>query len=496
MKKLNFLLSLLFVGCTSELEVKLPQSTQMIDLTNEELRLLPILTEDSHSISMEEARQKSQDIITFLLEDDIVSRSNNDCRMIKDINAVTKVKTRSKDSNLPDTIAYVCNFDNNLGYAIISADNRTEESILSYAGEGNIGVDTDNPGFALFLDNAEDYISESIYNFELKKDSILNEIVIKLKNQIPEEELPSSRTFLPNALSRILVFETTKSFGNWELLAKKGPLLPVEWGQYSPYNENVKYINSADGKTPTGCVATAAAQIMSYWKYPLSIEGYIFDWNEMNDYSGRIYGSYKKWNNYMSSAPKNIKVQVANLMEIIGKKVGMNYDPDGSGAQTSKIPYMLRSLGYNINININALHGYGYSYSLTKQALDKNRPVLAKGSKGMKKRKFLGITIRTTYSGGHAWVIDGYMDRRRKVTQTTTIKYRTSNKIVSSKVSEYYEYSSMIHNNWGWDGQNNGFYNSGCFNSTSGKQEESNVTRSNGENNFQYNNAIYPFIKR
>lgn len=47
---------------------------------------------------------------------------------------------------------------------------------------------------------------------------------------------------------------------------KVEPLLTCKWSQYDPFN---KYTPLSNGQhTPTGCVATATAQVMFYNKWP------------------------------------------------------------------------------------------------------------------------------------------------------------------------------------------------------------------------------------
>jgi hypothetical protein len=47
-----------------------------------------------------------------------------------------------------------------------------------------------------------------------------------------------------------------------------GPFLQTEWGQDYPYNALCPAGGYSNNHTPTGCVATAMAQIMYYWKFP------------------------------------------------------------------------------------------------------------------------------------------------------------------------------------------------------------------------------------
>ena len=59
-----------------------------------------------------------------------------------------------------------------------------------------------------------------------------------------------------------------------------GPLLTTTWNQWGPYN------NLCPQGCPSGCVPTAVAQIMNYWKWPKQSIG-VLDNGE--DFSGHVY---------------------------------------------------------------------------------------------------------------------------------------------------------------------------------------------------------------
>ena len=46
------------------------------------------------------------------------------------------------------------------------------------------------------------------------------------------------------------------------------PLMTTRWGQAPYYNQYSPYDSIDSTRCPTGCVATAMAQIMRYWEYP------------------------------------------------------------------------------------------------------------------------------------------------------------------------------------------------------------------------------------
>jgi hypothetical protein len=52
--------------------------------------------------------------------------------------------------------------------------------------------------------------------------------------------------------------------------APVGPLLSTIWGQHIPYNLGAPDDHCIDGHSVTGCVATAWAQVLRYWRWPQS----------------------------------------------------------------------------------------------------------------------------------------------------------------------------------------------------------------------------------
>lgn len=85
---------------------------------------------------------------------------------------------------------------------------------------------------------------------------------------------------------------------------------------------------------------------------------------------------------------------------------------------------------------------------------------------------FLGKKRKgTRYKEGHAWVIDGYLNRRRKV------EIQENGKVVQS----YYQYEQLVHCNYGWNGSKDGYYNNAAFDTNKGP-----VTRSGESYNYQF----------
>lgn len=193
-----------------------------------------------------------------------------------------------------------------------------------------------------------------------------------------------------------------------EPIDKKLPL-QTKWGQGCGYNtllDNIDCSGLPCGKPYTGCVATAMAQIMRYYKYPTN-----YNWQNMPN----------TWGNN----------EIATLMKDIGASVYMKYKCNGSSADTEKTV-------------VNAFKKFGYSNAAYKdytffdvvREIDGGRPVILKGGRNT------GWWIFGQYSDGHAWVCDGYL-------------------------INYYINGSASHNlymNWGWDGSYNGVFNAYNFN--------------------------------
>ena len=105
---------------------------------------------------------------------------------------------------------------------------------------------------------------------------------------------------------------------------------------------------------------------------------------------------------------------------------------------------------------------------------------------------FWGGETKTSYSGGHAWVLDGIKSLRRKVTQI--------NIFTNEVVDVSFQKKELVHCNFGWGGIDNGYYLSKAFNTVKGPEMRSSESPDNGtygeDYNFQYNHQIIKDIRR
>jgi hypothetical protein len=246
-----------------------------------------VQTEFNYRISIDDAINEVNSLLDAI-DNNTGNGSNNNMmrakhyRTIKDISVITNKPESdvmlmnnaitTEFNSLFDTIAYIMNFTNNEGFAIASADSRLEP-VLCITDEGSFYIEDtiENPGLAMFLAGLEGYITERVP----RNDDIY-------EKPGPIDDGPSC------------------NIGNWEIVAQIQEKMTTRWDQNAPYNNNCpinfwKLINTGiTERYYTGCVATALAQIMSYYQYPLTHGTFTYNWTEMLK-----LGSYPSYNHYL-----------------------------------------------------------------------------------------------------------------------------------------------------------------------------------------------------
>jgi len=203
---------------------------------------------------------------------------------------------------------------------------------------------------------------------------------------------------------------------------KIAPLLHSQWSQGLPYRSMLPVLS--DGNyPPVGCVATALAQVMYYWRWPqrtqMAIPAYTtetshinvpalpiveFNWNAMQD-------------TYLTDDNNSVAAQaVAQLSLYCAQSVRMDFKKNASSASTSDVP-MAAYMYFNYSPTTKYVQRRYYPTTeweeMVLKELAAKRPVIYRG--------------RCT-DGGHAFVCDGY------------------------------DGNGMFHINWGWNGNSNGYF--------------------------------------
>ena len=378
-----------------------------------------------HRVCMERAKQNVLDFIGF---------TNNGTRAaskhgVADVQPIVWTQTRSGVGNQEDTLLYVVNTEDSAGFAIATADDRLPP-ILALVDKGNYTFnpnDTANSGFFFFMEAALDYCKQQTERPQTRKTAPIYRPI-----DPDDPEYPSP----PRS------FEVMK------------PLLNCKWGQHAPYN---MYCS----KYPTGCVVTASAQIMSFLENPKQMEG-LFGRSgyRVTDIDWKLINEEAKHFSYPNS--QETQRQVAAMMRHLGVNFNAKYDQSGTSVNTDDaIGFMRKEYG----LDVSDLRDYDCG-SIINDLRCGNKIVIMSGKSGYHHVLFF---VRK-YTGGHAWVVDGYID------------------YVTGWRSEEHLY---LHCNWGWNGNCNGYFLDGVFNTDTSPSYEDNVSSTRSHYRYQLKYATF-----
>ncbi|WP_158993327.1 C10 family peptidase [Mucilaginibacter sp. L196] len=231
-----------------------------------------------------------------------------------------------------------------------------------------------------------------------------------------------------------------------------GPLLQTAWAQGEPYNYLCPIGQYSAGHTPTGCVATAMAQVMYYWKYPSN-----YNWNIMP-----IVSNFEPIN-----YPGN--QDVAQLMLDIGYSVDMQYNDNGSNPVDGFLdPPISCTTALKNTFHYSSSSEGSYDENKVQVNLNAGQPVLLSASTD--NHPFL---YWNWGDDGHEWVCDGYNE-----SSFTYCMYGPTG-------PEYGESFVTLHMNWGWNEAGEPSDVDGWYNINDWTVQNGDITEV-----FQYNAAM------
>ena len=277
---------------------------------------------------------------------------------------------RGEDSQTGGESLYIMNADGG-GFVIVSGDDRTEP-ILGYSDKGEFRTDN-------MPDNVRNWIEGYVEQIKALDDGGATPMVrARTRSAQPAIE----------------------------------PLITTTWNQFEPYN-----LRCPNGY-PTGCVATALAQVMNYYKWPITstaipkyttgsgilmpeLPATSFRWDLMKD-------------DYFGNETDESAEAVAELMLYAGQANVMNYNAGGSGAFIHE-QNMIDYFGYSKNMQVLSASVYTTAEwdEIIYHELECKRPVLYSGQSS---------------GGGHQFICDGF------------------------------DGNGLFHINWGWGGSSDGFF--------------------------------------
>ena len=293
---------------------------------------------------------------------------------------------------------YVVNF-NAEGFVIVAGDDRVQP-ILAFSDEGAFVAENMPAHIRFFLDGYTEEIQYIVDNQQYADETILQKWETLLSDDIPAQK-------------------------DGEVVV--GPLLgDNRWNQTKYYNDlcpaDASGNSAYGGHAAAGCGAIVMGQIMRYWQFPTIGRG-------SHSYNSNNYGTlsanfgattydYANMPDRLTAAnhPDSCVLAVATLLYHCGVAVNMNYGPSASSCNSNRIVSALPNYFlYPAIVEYIERGNLSLEVWLTylKGELDEKAPFMYGGSGNY---------------GGHVWTCDGYRD------------------------------DDYFHFNWGWGGQQNGYF--------------------------------------
>lgn len=296
--------------------------------------------------------------------------------------------SRARSKKTADESLYIFNVENKGGFVIVSGDERTEP-ILGYSTSGEIDYDRMPDNLRAWLEGYEVQIQAIKDNRSFArpcKASVLNEPAV-------------------------------------------GPLVVTKWNQAEPYNLECPIDDEEGLRSLTGCVATALAQVMYYYRWPencTSIPAYRTRTKgiDMDMLSGTSFNWDMMKEEYDEDETDEEAQAVAKLMRYCGQAVEMDYTRKESLAHI-ETNLITSYFGYSSNMRTVSRSDYTSDEwnKLIYRELSDRRPVLYSGGAYSVKRE------------------TGYMDYERH-----------------QFICDGYDGNGLFHFNFGWGGTYDGYF--------------------------------------
>ncbi len=289
---------------------------------------------------------------------------------------------------------YVFNVGINNGYVIVSGSDRTQ-AILGYTDTGTIDVKNIPIPMKEWLDE----LSTAVAAMENRESSDMK--------KVSHPKASSCKSITKNVIP---------------------VLVQSRWNQSDPYNLDCpKYHNKKNqsGICATGCVATAMAQIIGYWRWPVTtvpkIPEYTFTSEDSTYTLKALPPTTFNWeyitNTYHNNSSTESKQAIAQLMRYIGQSVKMSYGASSGAGVGNIVPAFINYFGYDPTLHFESHDGYSYQEweDLIYSELAAGRPIMMNAT-------------TSNGGGGHEFVLDGY------------------------------DGNGFYHVNWGWGGLDDGYF--------------------------------------
>lgn len=442
----------------------------------------------------------------------------------KTVASITPIRYNAANSrsNVNNTdcenLVYVANFEQEQGYAILAADKRIQEKVIAVTDQGSLSdatvysamelansertiledYPTTGPGFftlpeygnevfmnpntvSLYDETEEDTLVGNFSLDDIGAEDEMGNPISQDKDITPVPEIITSSLCTAYAINEINDYEnrrlnfqtvdnnlmidgggggggsssstrTETTQSNWTTKKVTSNILNNYryWNQHSPFNDwypkRRKYILFGHRKkAPAGCFPLAIAKILTHFGYPnrFSYNGYTVNWNGLKPYL-------------------TDKTSAAALLKGISDGCDSWYFYAGTFTFPHKATSYMRFLG------LSNAHSHSYNFDRVTSMIDAGKPLLIYSVPGINVFK------------SHCWNIDGYKIKERTITTKT---YRGGTLV---NTTDRTETCNMVHCDFGWGGNSNGYYVSGVFKLNDSRVEHDPGTSSNGSTHYNH----------
>lgn len=312
-----------------------------------------------------------------------------------------------------------------LGQKFVGSDLTLVYTAMSNRGESCYYVFNGESGFIIM--SADDFYRPIIGYSENGKFDV---------NNVP----PALQYYLDGIVSARSVNRTSRNAAapdvaaDWRMLEKTGRLVSrhggkgvdylvqTQWDQSYPYNYYCPEDPAGShGHTYVGCLATAMAQLVAFWKYPEHGNGsHCYYHQDYGQICADFENTYYDWDNIANSINEHSPIENIQAVALIsfhcGVTIDMGYGPDGSGGGSAGIPDAMHTYFSFSDANVQYRRDDFQTNiwkSMVREQFDMGWPMYYGGCED---------------DGCHAFVCDGYDDY------------------------------DMFHFNLGWGGSSDGWY--------------------------------------
>lgn len=348
-----------------------------------------------------------------------------------DLNAVAATRSNGNEEVKNTPLAYIVNYADNQGYAILAADEQLPP-VIAIGDSGTFSTEK----FLQFV-GGEEYTrtgSDITPAQEIQYAMVNNSLTLPVLPVYPNPATPTGHDTV--------------------LILKCMPLVPTKWGQGSPYN----YYSPLDdngNKCVAGCVPIAGAQVLTSlcyhhnFKPSVTIDSeYPVDWFMLNK---TIYRDTLRYD-YNEITPGSMNI--ASLVRAVGKYLNADYSATATSASTYNLTNLYSMLG------LSSIEYGGTDSISTNDLFDmivaRNYPVNARASRIKDDNETVG----------HSFILDGWL--RLEYNRMGMSQYPGSGDGLSFGVMDNIQHQfDLVHVNFGWNGTCDGYYLPGAFDASS-----------------------------